>query len=157
MYGVSANYFDNQGIVKSTNLKRTILRGNIESKFFDDRLRLAFSVTNSSAKHHDVDQGALFSNMLTYMPTVNVRRPDGTFTEDIQPGWLFKSGWYHCQQPVRLQRREYLTEWFGRSKDPERPYLHPEPFQTKTRLDSSFYNNAFSGQASRRQWPGTPW
>lgn len=86
LYGASLNYFDNQGIVKNSRLKRVVARGNLESKFFNERLKLGISLTNSTTKHNDVDQGALFNNMLTYMPTVNIRRPDGTFTEDFSRG-----------------------------------------------------------------------
>lgn len=86
LYGASINYFDNQGIVKNSRLKRVVARANLESKFFNERLKLGVSLTNSTTKHNDVDQGALFNNMLTYMPTVNIRRPDGTFTEDFSRG-----------------------------------------------------------------------
>jgi TonB-linked SusC/RagA family outer membrane protein len=86
LFGASVNYFDNQGIIKATSLKRIIARGNLEQKFFNERLKLGFSVTNSTTKHVDVDQNALFNNMLTYMPTVNVKMPDGSFTEDFRRG-----------------------------------------------------------------------
>ncbi len=86
LYGASVNYFDNQGIIKKTSLKRVIARGNLEQKFFNDRLKLGIALINSTTRHSDVDQGALFNNMLTYMPTVNVKRPDGTYTEDFRRG-----------------------------------------------------------------------
>ncbi|HUP11499.1 MAG TPA: TonB-dependent receptor plug domain-containing protein, partial [Niastella sp.] len=86
LFGASINYFDNEGIVKVSSLKRITARGNLESKFFNERLKLGLSLTNSTTKHVDIDQGALFNNMLTYMPTVSIRRPDGTFTEDFTRG-----------------------------------------------------------------------
>ncbi len=36
LYGASINYFDNQGVVKNSNLKRITARGNLESKFFNE-------------------------------------------------------------------------------------------------------------------------
>ncbi len=86
LYGASINYFDNQGIVKNSSLKRVTARGNLETKFFNDRLRLGVSLTNSTTKHVDIAQSSLFNNMLNYMPTVSIRRPDGTFTEDLSRG-----------------------------------------------------------------------
>lgn len=147
VFGASINYFDNQGIVKTTQLKRVIARGNIESKLFNDRLRLSFSATNSTAKHHDVDQGALFSNMLTYMPTVNVYRPDGTFTEDFSRGGYLN--------PVGIIENNYfdnkeentLLNGLAEVKILKGLQYTLSISGQKQRVDSNFYNNVNSGQA----------
>src|SRR5690606_38477050 len=49
-YGVSVNYLDNKGILKNTSLARTIVRGYLNQKFFNDRLKLGLTITNSNSK-----------------------------------------------------------------------------------------------------------
>ncbi|MFC0181846.1 SusC/RagA family TonB-linked outer membrane protein [Pseudarcicella hirudinis] len=85
-YGVSLNYFNNKGIIKTTSLDRMIIKAYINSRFFNDRLKLSLNVTNSNSNGNDVFQSELFGNMLTYLPTVNVFRPDGSYTEDPTRG-----------------------------------------------------------------------
>ncbi len=82
LYGGSINYLDNPGIMKGTSLKRYILRANVEQKAFNDRLRLGLSLVNTVTKQQNID-GLVFQNMLKYLPTVNVRQPDGSYTEDF--------------------------------------------------------------------------
>jgi iron complex outermembrane receptor protein len=147
VFGASINYFDNQGIVKTTQLKRVIARGNIESKFFNDRLRLAFSATNSTAKHHDVDQGALFSNMLTYMPTVNVYRPDGTFTEDFSRGGYLNPVGIIKNNIFDNREENTLLNGLAEVKILKGLQYTLSISGQKQRVDSNFYNNVNSGQA----------
>lgn len=85
-YGASMNYLKNEGIIKHSSLERIILKANLEQKFFKDRLKLGIALVNSSTKKNDVPQSALFGNMLTYMPTVNIKRPNGSYTEDFSRG-----------------------------------------------------------------------
>jgi TonB-linked SusC/RagA family outer membrane protein len=81
-YGASVNYFDNQGILKNTSLKRTIVRAYINQKFFNDRLKLGVTITNSSSTGNDIYQTQALSNMLFYLPTVNPFNADGTYKEN---------------------------------------------------------------------------
>lgn len=80
-YGFSVNYLDNPGIIKGSALNRLSIRANVGQRAFNDRLRLDFSVFNSSTKQDNVPDAVLY-NMLNYLPTVSVTRPDGSFTED---------------------------------------------------------------------------
>jgi iron complex outermembrane receptor protein len=86
LYGASVNYFDNQGIIKTSSLNRVIAKANLEQKFFNDKLKLGIAFISSTTKHVDVAQSSLFGNMLTYMPTVNVKQADGSYTEDFSRG-----------------------------------------------------------------------
>ena len=86
IYSGSFNYFKNDGIVKTTSLDRSIIKASVEQKFFDDRFKVGVNMTNSITNKYDVFQSFLFNNMLFYMPTVNVRRPNGTLTEDFTRG-----------------------------------------------------------------------
>ena len=81
-YGASVNYFDNQGILKNTSLKRTIVRAYVNQRFFKDKLKLGLTVTNSSSTGNDIYQTTALSNMLFYLPTVNPFNTDGTYKEN---------------------------------------------------------------------------
>ncbi|QNK63241.1 TonB-dependent receptor [Pedobacter sp. PAMC26386] len=81
-YGASVNYFDNQGILKNTSLKRTIVRAYVNQKFFNDRLKLGVTITNSSSTGNDIYQSTALSNMLFYLPTVSPFNADGTYKEN---------------------------------------------------------------------------
>jgi TonB-dependent starch-binding outer membrane protein SusC len=147
VYGASVNYFDNQGIVKTTSLKRVIARGNLETKFFNDRLKLGFSITNSNAKHRDVDQGALFNNMLTYMPTVKVRRPDGSFTEDFSRGGYLNPVGIIANNVFDMKETNTLLNGLAEVKILKGLVYTLSVSGQKQRVDTSFYNNVNSGQA----------
>ncbi|GGE45301.1 SusC/RagA family TonB-linked outer membrane protein [Pedobacter psychrotolerans] len=81
-YGASVNYLDNQGILKNTSLKRTIVRGYLNQKFFNDRLKLGLTVTNSNSKSSDIYQSQALSNMLFYLPTVSPFDANGGYKEN---------------------------------------------------------------------------
>ncbi|MCD8741026.1 TonB-dependent receptor [Mucilaginibacter roseus] len=81
-YNVSMNYLKNQGIIKDSELERFILRANIDQKYFNDRLRLNVSAVNSITSTSDIPD-EVYQNMLTYLPTVNVKQPDGSYTENF--------------------------------------------------------------------------
>lgn len=81
-YGASVNYLDNKGILKNTSLKRTIVRGYLNQKFFNDRLKLGLTITNSNSKSSDIYQSQALPNMLFYLPTVSPFNTDGTYKEN---------------------------------------------------------------------------
>jgi len=82
-YGVSVNYLKNNGILKNTSLERTIYKGYINQRFFDDRLRLSLTLTNSATKNNDIVQSQILSGILFYLPTVSPFNPDGTYKENF--------------------------------------------------------------------------
>jgi TonB-dependent starch-binding outer membrane protein SusC len=55
-YGASVNYLKNNGILKNTSLERTIYKGYINQRFFNDRLKLGITLTNSATKNNDIFQ-----------------------------------------------------------------------------------------------------
>ncbi|RLJ76827.1 SusC/RagA family TonB-linked outer membrane protein [Pedobacter alluvionis] len=81
-YGASVNYLDNKGILKNTSLKRTIVRGYLNQKFFNDRLKLGLTITNSNSKSSDINQSQALPNMLFFLPTVSPFNTDGTYKEN---------------------------------------------------------------------------
>jgi iron complex outermembrane receptor protein len=81
-YGASVNYFRNEGILKRTSLERTIYRGYINQRFFNDRLKLSLNLTNSNSNGNDVAQSNILPGMLFYLPTVSPFNPDGSYKEN---------------------------------------------------------------------------
>ena len=81
-FGASINYLDNQGILKNTSLKRTIARGYLNQRFFNDRLKLNLTITNSNSTSSDVYQQYVLSNMLFFLPTVSPFNEDGSYKEN---------------------------------------------------------------------------
>lgn len=82
-YGVSVNYLKNNGILKNTSLERTIYKGYINQRFFDDRLKLGLTLTNSATKNNDIVQSQVLPGILFYLPTVSPFNPDGTYKENF--------------------------------------------------------------------------
>lgn len=81
-YGASVNYLDKQGILQHTDLKRTVARAYVNQRFFDDRLKLGLTVTNSASTSDDIYQSTALSNMLFFLPTVSPFNPDGSYKEN---------------------------------------------------------------------------
>jgi TonB-linked SusC/RagA family outer membrane protein len=147
VFGASINYFDNQGIVKNSSLKRVTARGNLENKFFNDRLKLGISITNSTTKHTDVDQGALFNNMLTYMPTVNIRRPDGSFTEDLSRGGYLNPVGILANNVLKSKEEKTLLTGLAEVKVLKGLVYTLSISGQKEQTTRNIYYNASSGQA----------
>jgi len=80
-FGGSGTWLKNNGIIKNTSLERTTIRGYLNQRFFDNRLRLGVTITNSHTKNNDVPQQYVLPNMLFYLPTVSPFNADGTYKE----------------------------------------------------------------------------
>jgi TonB-linked SusC/RagA family outer membrane protein len=83
-YGASVNYFKNDGVLKRTSLQRTIYRGYVNQRFFNDRLKLGLNITNTNSDVNDIYQGNVLPGMLFYLPTVSPYNPDGSYKENYQ-------------------------------------------------------------------------
>ncbi len=81
-YGASVNYLKNEGVLINTSLERTIFRGYINQRFFDDKLKLGITLTNSVTNNKDIPQGSVLPGMLFYLPTVSPFNPDGSYKEN---------------------------------------------------------------------------
>ena len=82
-YGVSINFLEDQGIIKTSSLERWTGRMNVEQKAWDDKITVGLSLTNSVTDKQMV-RPEVFANMLKYLPTVSVLKPDGTYFENVQ-------------------------------------------------------------------------
>jgi iron complex outermembrane receptor protein len=87
-YRASLNYFDQQGVVIGSGLKRYQGRLNANHDAFTGKLRLALNLTASRVynqfaptENGDGFTGGLFTNVLIYNPTLPVRDSTGKFYE----------------------------------------------------------------------------
>jgi len=81
-YSGSVNYLNNEGIIKTSGLERFIVRANMEQRMLKDRLKLNLGVTNSNTTTDKI-ASQVYNNMFTYLPTVSVKKADGTYSEDF--------------------------------------------------------------------------
>ena len=108
-YNASVNYFESKGILKNTGLNRLIARANIEQRALNNRLKLGVSV-GTSASNSDLlpDQNIILYNMLRYLPTVPVKKADGSYTENLQrvqyynPVSLQNNAWQQLKNKIMV-------------------------------------------------------
>ncbi|MNJ87679.1 TonB dependent receptor [compost metagenome] len=96
-YSGSVNYFNNEGIIKTSAMERFIVRANVEQRMLDNRLKINLNVTNSNTTNDRIAT-QVFNNMFTYLPTVGVKKADGSYYED--PTRTTGTGGYY--NPVAL-------------------------------------------------------
>ncbi|HKJ41561.1 MAG TPA: TonB-dependent receptor [Sunxiuqinia sp.] len=87
-YRVSLNYFDQQGIIKQSDLKRYTVRLNGNRQFFNNKLKLGTQFTVSDIKDHGVPignnpnhQGDLVASALYMNPSEPIKNSDGTYNQ----------------------------------------------------------------------------
>jgi len=97
-YFASATYKDVQGIIKETGLKTLSMMANVKQKAFNDRLTVGLTITtgltDSQLLPSSNTDGTSLSgnrdfllNMINYLPTVSIKKADGTYTENFShPG-----------------------------------------------------------------------
>ena len=94
IFGGSINYFNNQGIMKTTSLERTTVRASIEQHVFNDRLRLGLNVMDASSNANTLSiapgssTSPVYGSMLTYMPTLRAIEPGGVYSTEYPQGPL---------------------------------------------------------------------
>lgn len=76
---VTANYFDQQGIARGSDLKRYSLRANLD-KDIRENIKLGSSLTVSNVRTNRVNSGSLFT-MATTAPNLPIYQPDGSYTD----------------------------------------------------------------------------
>ena len=106
-YRASLNYFDQEGIIKNSGLKRYQGRLNATHDALDSRLRLALNLmasrvnnTFSPNENGGGFTGGLFTNMVIYDPTKPILNADGTFFE-------VGSGAQDVRNPVAMTQQLY--------------------------------------------------
>jgi TonB-linked SusC/RagA family outer membrane protein len=172
-YGGSLNYLNNQGIVKTSNLKRIIGRLNVSQKTLNDKLKLDFSVSNSVSNSgllvNDIplytsngQNPGLFKSIVQYLPTRTIYNADGTLYNDptlklgYNPVGLITNDTY--QQKISLllaNTRAELQLPFGLL------YNLNVAYQSRTTNNNTYYNSAselapsLGGKATRSTYEDT--
>lgn len=82
-YSASANYLNNQGIIKTSSMDRFTGRISIEQQALNDRVTLGFNLSSTETNQHVIRE-ELFSNMLKYLPTIGIYNTDGTYFQNTQ-------------------------------------------------------------------------
>lgn len=82
-YSASLNYFNNNGIVKTTSRERLTGRLSVEHQTLNDRATLGFNLSYAETEDERVFN-EVFENMLDYLPTQPIYNEDGSFFENLQ-------------------------------------------------------------------------
>jgi iron complex outermembrane receptor protein len=98
-YRGSLNYINREGIIKNTGFERVTGRFNLDQRALNDKLRIQYNLSLAST-NSDLNQNALISRAITFLPTIPVRRPDGG-TED--GGYSEIGGSFSLFNPVAIQ------------------------------------------------------
>ena len=162
IYNASINYFDQEGIVKSSALNRVVARLSIEQKAFNDNLKLGLSVTNSVSDAKWVPyRNTVLAQMLTYLPTAPVHNADGSFYDNFN-----KSSYYNPVSLIengqeRLKYKSLIGTFFGQLKLPlgftyDVKFSY-QNFQTNYgAYYNSYYTQYYNNIRSTPEPPGNP-
>jgi TonB-dependent starch-binding outer membrane protein SusC len=96
-YRVSIGYTDQDGILRTTNMRRNSLSFSLDPKFLNDRLKLNVNFTGSHNRHNFGDEGAV-GNAIAMDPTQPVRNGNNrwggyfTWTDDNVNGMMDVNG-----------------------------------------------------------------
>jgi iron complex outermembrane receptor protein len=83
-YDASINYLDQEGIIKTTNLKKLIARANVDRTILNNHLTLGMTANLTIASHDLLDfPFYTYRGMLTFLPTVNATDEDGVYKQDL--------------------------------------------------------------------------
>lgn len=84
-YNVSLNYFNNEGVIKGTDLQRYNGRAYLGTKALNDHLDLAFNINASITEQNEVPNQAnvvsVYEAMNYYLPFSPVKNDDGSWFE----------------------------------------------------------------------------
>jgi len=158
-YNASINYFNQQGIIKTSGLDRFIGRIGIEQHAINDKLKLGFTLSNSVSNADQVPyRNTILSQMLTYMPTSTVKNADGSYFDN-----LLQSSYYNPVSMLEnatenLKYKNLLGSFtanlklpFGFSYDVAASYQN---FQT---VYGAFYNSIYTSRYNNvRNTPDPP-
>jgi len=89
-YSASLNYFDKEGIMVKSRLRRVIARLNIEQYALNDKVKFSLGVTNSNNNANYVPlQNVALLQAAKHLPVNNIKNPDGTYFENLTiPGYF---------------------------------------------------------------------
>jgi TonB-dependent starch-binding outer membrane protein SusC len=160
-YIASLNYFNQEGIIRESGLKRVVAKVGVEQKTLRDKLKLGLSLTNSFSDARLVPyRNTVLSQMVSYLPTVPVRNADGTY-------FAFTTNNHNSDyNPVAMQqsateRSKYNTFLGSMTAQLDLPfnlkYNLQASYQSLTTNYGAYYNSYFTNTfESVRSTPDPP-
>lgn len=146
-YIASLNYYNQQGIIKESGLKRIIAKIGVDQSAFRDKLKLGFTLSNSfNTADYIPYRNTVLSQMITYLPTVPVRNTDGSY-------FIFPSGHDSDHNPVAMienavERNKYNILLGTFKAELQLPlnlkYNMQASYQNKTVNNGKHYNSYFT-------------
>ncbi|TDH19990.1 TonB-dependent receptor [Segetibacter sp. 3557_3] len=89
-YSASINYFDKEGILLKSRLKRIIARLNIEQYALNDKVKFGLNVANSNSNSNYVPlQNIVLLQAAKHLPVSPVLNPDGSYFENLNTTGYF--------------------------------------------------------------------
>jgi TonB-dependent starch-binding outer membrane protein SusC len=83
-YSASLNYFDKEGILNRSKLRRVIGRLSLEQYALNDKIKLGLTISNASSNANYVPlQNVVLLQAAKHMPISPVFNPDGTYFENL--------------------------------------------------------------------------
>lgn len=83
-YMASINYFNQQGIIRTSALQRFIAHLNVEQSTLNDKVRFNLNVTNSQSDADNVPlRNLVLLQMINHLPVSPVKNPDGSYFENF--------------------------------------------------------------------------
>jgi TonB-dependent starch-binding outer membrane protein SusC len=83
-YSASLNYFQKQGILKHSDLTRYVGRISIEQYAINDKLKLGFTLNNSTSNANDIPyRNTVLLQSALYLPVSPIRNADGSYFENL--------------------------------------------------------------------------
>ncbi len=79
-YRGSVNYTNREGIIKNTGFDRLTGRINLDQKALNNRLNVQYSLSYTNT-NSDLTDGGILGNATLFLPTLPVRKEDGSFYE----------------------------------------------------------------------------
>lgn len=89
-YSATLNYFEKEGILVRSKLKRIIARLNVEQMALNDKLKFGLNVANSNSNSAYVPlQNVVLLQAAKHLPVSPVKNPDGTYFENLNTTGYF--------------------------------------------------------------------
>lgn len=145
-YSASINYFDKEGILKTSALNRTILRLSVEQYAFKDKVKFGLNVANSLTNSNYVPlQNIILLQMSKHLPVSPVMNADGSYFENLNTSQYYNplAMMNHAQDKTKYNGLvgNFTTEVklpFGFS------YNLNIAYQNVTSLHGEFYDSYYS-------------
>ncbi len=147
-YSASLNYVKKDGILLNSSLERVIARLSIEQLALKDKLKFAFSVTNSSSDAEDIPyRNTVLLQSTSYLPVSPITNADGTYFENLE-----NSGYYN---PVAMINNSQMKTKYSNLIGSLKTQLEL-PFGLTYNLDLSYMNsNTLQGTYYNKYYTST--